>query len=226
MSGIVGLADWKAASANSLLLGELTRSLDYRAPDGCKTWTGANVGLGFALLRTDSNAPVAEQPYSIDGNQWIVADARIDAREDLCHELSTRGTPVAKNAPACELILHAFRAWGEDCISHLRGDFAFAIWDAETQLFFCARDHFGVKPFYYASNSEFFLFSNTLNCVRQHPHVSSEINEAAFGDFLLFGLNYDPSTATYRDIRRLPPASCMVAGRDGLRIQKYWSAPV
>ena len=72
---------------------------------------------------------------------------------------------------------------------------------------------------------ELFLFSNVLDCLRQHPEVSSELNDAAIGDFLLFGLNCDVATTTFRDIRRLPPAHCMTVSSEGLRIQRYWSAP-
>ena len=93
------------------------------------------------------------------------------------------------------------------------------------KLLFCARDHFGVKPFYYSDLGELFLFSNTLDCVRQHPDVSDELNDAAIGDFLLFGLNCDAATTTFRDIRRLPAAHAMTVSPDGLRIQRYWSAP-
>jgi asparagine synthase (glutamine-hydrolysing) len=107
----------------------------------------------------------------------------------------------------------------------LRGDFAFAIWDARRKLLFCARDHFGVKPFYYAELGELFLFSNTLECLRQHPDVSERLNDAAIGDFLLFGLNCDAATTTFRDIRRLPAAHALTVSSDGLRIQRYWSAP-
>ena len=96
---------------------------------------------------------------------------------------------VRQAAPDSELILHAYAAWGEACVQHLRGDFAFAIWDARRKVLFCARDHFGVKPFYYAELDGVFIFSNTLDCVRLHPDVSGELNESAVADFLLFGLH-------------------------------------
>jgi asparagine synthase (glutamine-hydrolysing) len=113
----------------------------------------------------------------------------------------------------------------EECVRYLRGDFSFAIWDARKQQLFCARDHFGVKPFYYAEPGELFLFSNVLDCIRQHPDVSDGLNDAAIGDFLLLGLNCDEATTTFRDIRRLPAAHSMTVSADGLRIKRYWSAP-
>ena len=90
----------------------------------------------------------------------------------------------------------------------------------------CARDQFGVKPFYYADLGDLFFLSNTLDCVRLHPDVSGELNDAAVADFLLFGLNHDVATTTFRDIRRLPPAHFLSVSAERLRVERYWSAPV
>jgi len=90
---------------------------------------------------------------------------------------------------------------------------------------FFACDHFGVKPFYYAQLGELFLFSNTLNCIRMHPRVTDELNDAAIGDFLLFGLNYDNATTSFRDIQRLPPAHSMTVSVRGVQSKRYWTPP-
>ena len=175
---------------------------------------------------TTRESQFEQQPASLDGRFFITADARIDCREELRIKIAQKnyGTP-GRTATDSELILHSYAAWGAECVQHLRGDFAFAIWDAHKKLLFCARDHFGVKPFYYSELGELFLISNTLECLRQHPEVSEELNEAAIGDFLLFGLNCDAATTTFRDIRRLPAAHTMTISSEDLRIQRYWSAP-
>jgi asparagine synthase (glutamine-hydrolysing) len=111
------------------------------------------------------------------------------------------------------------------CVDHLSGDFSFAVWDVAQKQLFCARDHFGIKPFYYAQVGEVFLFSNTLNCIRMHPRVSDELNDAAIGDFLLFGLNYDNATTSLRDIQRLPPAHSLTVLPQGIQIRRYWTPP-
>ena len=105
-----------------------------------------------------------------------------------------------------ELILQAYLRWGDDCVQHLLGDFAFGIWDDRHQRLFCARDHFGVKPFYYSQVGDCLLFSNTIACLRQHSQVSSKLNDRTVGDVLLFDLNYDVTTTIFADIQRLPPA--------------------
>lgn len=181
------------------------------------------VGMGHALLRTTHESKNEQQPASADERYWIVADARLDAREELIEELRRAKRQVSSNAPDCELILHAYAVWGSNCIDRLRGDFSFAIWDAGNRQLFCARDHFGVKPFYYAQSGEVLLFSNTLNCIRLHPRVSGELNDAAIGDFLLFGLNYNNATTTFRNIQRLPPAHFLIASSQALQVKRYWA---
>ncbi len=121
-----------------------------------------------------------------------------------------------------ELILRAYDRWGEQCLEHLLGDFAFAIWDGRKRRLFCARDHFGVKPFYYAHVSGNFVISNTLNCVRLHPAVSDELNEQAIGDFLLFGLNQDLATTSFADIKRLPRLITLTWSNGKAQITQYW----
>lgn len=208
------------------LLPSLTRFLSYRGPDACEVWTDGRVGFGHTLLRTTYESLAERQPASLDRQFWITADARIDCRAELIAELASEGRNVKQAAPDSELILQAYAAWGEACVQHLRGDFAFGIWDARRKILFCARDHFGVKPFYYAELGDLFLFSNTLDCVRLHPDVSEELNDSAIADFLLFGLNYDETTSTFRDIRRLPPAHVLIVSTQGLRTERYWRPPI
>jgi asparagine synthase (glutamine-hydrolysing) len=226
VSGIVGIYDRSGAPVDRGLLQALAHFLAYRGPDARETWSQGAMGLGHTMLRATNEAQFERQPASLDGQLWITADARIDCREELEKKLEQQGCGAAGRAvTGSGLILRAYAAWGAECVQHLRGDFAFAIWDARKKLLFCARDHFGVKPFYYSELGELFLFSNTLDCLRQHPCISEELNDAAIGDFLLFGLNCDVATTTFRDIRRLPAAHAMTISSEGLRIQRYWSAP-
>jgi len=213
------------APVDRALLQSLTHFLSFRGPDAREVWADGPVGFGHTLLRTTVEALGERQPASLDGQLWITADARIDCRSELEAELDREGRKVRRGAPDCELILHAYAAWGEECVLHLRGDFAFAIWDARRKTLFCARDHFGIKPFYYAELDDLFLFSNTLDCVRLHPGVSDELNEAAIADFLLFGQNYDVASTTFLEVRRLPAAHFLSVSAEGLRIARYWSAP-
>ena len=184
-----------------------------------------SIGLGHAMLRTTRESLGERQPSNLEGRFWITADARLDNRAELTAELQRSGRAVRPNAPDSELILHAYAMWGTPCVEHLRGDFSFGVWDTRNNQLFCARDHFGIKPFYYTQRQGLFVFSNTLNCMRMHPDVSGELNDAAIGDFLLFGLNYDTATTSFRDIQRLPPAHSLSISPEGINIKRYWAPP-
>jgi asparagine synthase (glutamine-hydrolysing) len=245
LSGIVGMFRQDGAPVDPRLLQALTDYMSYRGPDANGIWHHGEVGLGHTLLQITSElagerrcAPTQASTHaaaafrggrishcSLDDRLWLTADARLDERTALIRELRGSGDKVSESAPDSELILRSYAAWGANCVDHLRGDFAFAIWDAPNELLFCARDHFGVKPFYYAQLKNLFLFSNTLNCVRAHPDISGELNDSAIADFLLFGLNYNEGTTTFRDVQRLPPAHCMTVSRGSLEWRQYWTPP-
>jgi len=225
LSGIVGIFHRDGAPVERAFLQSFVDFLSYRGPDSQEIWSEQSVGLAHAMLRTTHESKEEHQPASLEGWLSITADARIDCRAELKIKLESAGRQICHSLPDSLLILHAYAVWGRECVNHLRGDFAFAIWDAHARTIFCARDHFGVKPFYYVALGNLFLFSNTLNCIRLHPSVSDELNEAAIADFLLFGLNCNNATTSFRDVRRLPPAHFLVVSANDLQIRRYWTPP-
>lgn len=225
MSGICGIVSAAGAPVDPQLLRELTASLGYCGPDAQDTWIKGCAGFGHALLRTNHDAAHERQPCSLDGETWITADARIDGQRDLQEKLASKGRGPLDHATDAELILHAYHAWGEHCLQHLIGDFAFAIWDGPRQRLFCARDHFGVKLFMYAQRGSRLAFANNLSCVRRFPAVSDRLDDLAIADFLLFESNQDPAGTAFAEIRRLPPAHCLTFSAAGLRTRSYWSLP-
>ena len=228
MSGIVGLSNLNGEVVDQQLLWRLTNFLSDRGPDAQNIWAADNVGFGHTLLATTREAERERQPSSIDGKVWLTADARIDARDKLVKELqSTLNRQFSvENVNDAELILLSYQAWGTDCVKHLIGDFAFGLWDSDKKLLFCARDHLGVKPFYWFRKGPVFAFSNTLNCLRQHPSVSNALNDRAIADFLLFGLNCDSTTTSFNDIARLPPAHTLEVSGDSITLKNYWTIPI
>jgi asparagine synthase (glutamine-hydrolysing) len=226
MSGIVGMVNLDGSPADRVLLGRLTDYLAFRGPDAQAIWSQGPVGLGHTLLRTVDDTRPDSQPLSLDGQVWIVADARVDGRGELRQKLRSRGFHDLEEATDAELILQSYLAWGEGCVQHLIGDFAFAIWDEPQRRLFVARDHFGVKPFYYARVANCLVFSNTLNCIRMHPEVSDELNDQAIADFLLFECNQDFATTTFADINQVPPAHCLIWQNGALQVRRYWSLPL
>jgi asparagine synthase (glutamine-hydrolysing) len=233
VSGIVGILHLDGEPVDRALLERMTEFMTFRGPDAQEIWVEGAVGFGHTMLRTTWEAEYEQQPFTLDRQVWVVADARVDDRDTLAQKLEIALLPTP---PFCgnegvvtdvELILRAYLKWGEDCVEHLLGDFAFAIWDGRRQRLFCARDQFGVKLFYYSRVGNCLIFSNTLNCIRQHPKVSSELNEAAIGDFLLFGINYNIETTTFADIQRMPGAHTLTCSiEQGVEMRRYWTLPM
>jgi asparagine synthase (glutamine-hydrolysing) len=209
------------------LLDRMTRFMAFRGPDALVTWVDGAVGFGHTLLRTTVESERERQPSSLDGQVWITADARIDDRANLINKLVGQGREATLEVPDAELILLAYHAWGERCVDHLLGDFAFAIWDGRERRLFCARDHLGVKPFFYAVVRGCLIFSNTLSCVRLHPAVSDRLNDQTIADFLVFDYNQDVSTTAFADVLRLAPAHTLTwpAGMS-VHLHRYWDLPV
>lgn len=227
MSGIVGIVNLDGKPINGDLLAHMTGSLSFRGPDQTGIWIEENVGFGHALLKTKQD-DVLQQPVSLDGRTWVTAHARIDGRKELIAKLRASGAALEPDSliSDSELILFAYQLWGQDCLRYLIGDFSFAIWDGPRRQLFCARDQMGVGQFYYAATGRGFVFSNTLNCLRLHPSVSSQLNDVAVGDFLVFGLNRDETSTIFSDIHRLPKAHCLSVTGGHVRTNKYWTPTV
>jgi asparagine synthase (glutamine-hydrolysing) len=225
VSGILGLIHIDGAPVDPGLLSRMNEVMTSRGPDAQMIWSRGSVGFGHTLLRTTWEAAAESQPYTIDDRVWIVADARIDDRQNTIEKLAL--TQIDRVLTDVELILQAYLRWGDECIDHLLGDFAFVIWDERHQRLFCARDHFGVKPFYYSQVGNSLIISNTIDCLRQHPQVSSKLNDRTIGDLLLFDLNYDLTTTVFADIQRLPPAHVFTWSQQrGVQTRRYWTMPV
>ena len=214
MSGFAGIIHLDGTQVDKKVLEQMTRLAERHGSGKYNTRCDSNTGFGYSLLRNTPESAHERQPFSFDQNLWIVGDVRVDERESLVAKLLKEGRQASLSRPDIELVLHAFHIWKECCIEQLIGDFAFAIWDKERSSLFCARDSFGVKPFYYANTASTLIFSNDLDSVRAYPGISNELNEAAIGDYLAFGYNLDEQATFFKEINRLPPAHTLTV-QDG-----------
>jgi asparagine synthase (glutamine-hydrolysing) len=173
------------------------------------------------MLRTTPESLREAQPLvSRGGDLVLTADARIDNRDDLIRVLCPPGSGSDAFTDA-ELILAAYERWGVTCPEHLLGAFAFAIWDGQNRRLYCARDHFGVRPFYYYAGPRLFGFGSEVKALFELQDVPRSINEARIADKLAYRAD-DVEHTFYRGIYRLPPAHWMVVGEDEVRTQRYW----
>jgi asparagine synthase (glutamine-hydrolysing) len=225
MSGIFGIVNLDGAPVDRPLLERMAKATARRGPDANAIWCCGAVGLGHALLRIAGEPEDEAQPRTLDGQVWVTADARIDGRSELIRSLRAAGRRLAPVASHAELILHAYAVFGESFLQHLIGDFAFALWDGRSNTLVCARDHFGVRPFFYANTPSAFVFGTELDAVLEYTSVSTDLDELAIGDFLLFGASQNPDLSIYRDVRRLPAASQINLTKEALRVSRYWDVP-
>ncbi len=224
MSGIFGVYYFDGQPAEPNVLQKMSDTLAHRGSDGADIWYQDNLGLGHRLLWTTPESLLEKQPLTDDyGNCVITADARIDNRDELISRLDLRDL-AAEKITDVELILKAYYKWGENCPQELLGDFAFVIWDKHKQQLFCARDHFGVKPFcYYHQANQTFVFASEIKAIVRLPDVPFQLNEVRIGDYLTSTLE-DRSITSYQDIWRLPAAHTLIIDRKGkVTLQRYWS---
>jgi asparagine synthase (glutamine-hydrolysing) len=222
MSGILSLISKDGAPIDRALLAAMAAPMREFASDATNFWYAGNIGLAHSFLRTGRPCEAARQPFTLDDRVRIVADARIDARAELIRELKSALPRELAAANDAELILHAYATWGENCVEHLLGDFAFVLWDGLRQHLMCARDHFGVRPLYYCDLERVLLISNSIWALRLHPAVRDALNEQAIADFLLFEQNEDLGTTFFADIRRLRPGHCLIYERGKTTVCEYW----
>lgn len=225
MSGIAGVVRTDGGPVDPALPWRMAAFLAARGPDGQGAWQAGPAALVHARLLTgDAEGPAG--PLSLDGETWVAADARIDARDELARALRGAGQAAAKaGEPAAALILRAYRAWGTACAERLLGDFAFALWDAPRRRLFCARDPLGVKPFHYAEPPGAFVFSNSLGCVRLHPGVDDTLDDEAVADFLVHSFIWDSGRTIRRGVRRLPPGHRLVLEGGRAAVSGGWEPP-
>ncbi|MGI8838451.1 MAG: asparagine synthetase B family protein [Pyrinomonadaceae bacterium] len=225
MSGFAGVFHLDGAPVDRTWLETMAEFLSFRGPDGTEVWTSGSAGLCHTLLRTRAEHDGRPQIASLDDKFFLAGDVRIDDRETLLSKFSNH-SPKLKESSSAELILHAYAKWGDACVEHLLGDFSFVIWDVQRQRVFLARDHLGVKLLFYAMVGSCLIISNTQECIRQIPIVSDKLNDQAIGDYLLTGMNYDPTTTFFTNVRRLAPAHRSIFEREKSRIERYWSPPI
>ena len=223
MSEIVGFINLDGEPARQDVLEEMAASLRRRAPDGTAYCYRGATGLAHALLRLSPEGKAPPQPYSADGRVWITADCHLYGRAELEESLQRVGSRMAASASDEDLVLEAYRAFGDDFAARLLGDFAIAIWDEPRQRLVLARDHLGVRPFFYARTDKVVAFGTNLDSLLRHPAVGSALDEKFVADFLVFGTASDGQSSVYRQIRRLPAAHTLTFDRSGLRLDRYWS---
>lgn len=221
MCGIAGIFDLQSQPIHRLThkLEAMNYLLRHRGPDGNTTWSNPSGTLGLVHRRLSiiDLSPAGAQPMTDGLGNWIVFNGEIYNYIELRQELGPQNFTTDSDT---EVILAAYLKWGTDCINHLRGMFAFAIWNESTQTLFCTRDRFGIKPFYYMIQKDTFYFASEPKALL--PFVDKiETDLDGFKDYLTFQFCLAGKTL-FKGIRELLPAHFLLIKNGNIQIQKYW----
>jgi len=219
MSAIFGIINKSGNHVDREEVDVMLTSLLHRANNGNGVWIDGNVALGHCLLKVFPQQNFEKQPQKFS-DLTITADVRLDNREELAKILSIEKHELAITSDP-SLILLAFQRWGKECVKHLEGEFAFAIWDKQNQSLFAATDPIGYRPFYYYSSPNKFIFSSEMKGVVAAKPLPNYFNEESLIEY--FYRKGSPENTYNKEIFALCGGNSLVLEGDKLVLAKYWT---
>lgn len=222
MCGIAGILQKQAQPAVAAeTLVRMRDVMTHRGPDDAGVYVDAEIGLCHRRLSIIGLSTGHQPMADASERYWIVFNGEIYNYRDVRKTLEQAGYAFRTESDT-EVIINAYAAYGKDCVQHLNGMFAFAIWDRQTRSLFLARDRLGVKPLYYADTPTGFVFGSEIKTLFESGHLRSGLNERSVFEYFLFrGVT---GTATlFADVQSLLPAHWMLLSDGRVEIQPYWS---
>lgn len=221
MSAICGIIRFDGADVTPRGIDRMANAMRYRGGDGIETIDLGRLAFGHCLLRINREDVHEAQPI-VARDAVLVADLRLDNREDLGIALGISNTDLAA-LPDSEVLLAAWRRWGNDCARHLLGDFAFAIWDRARSTLLLGRDHMGQRVIHYHRGDGFFAFATDLAGLFAADDVPRRLNEAELARRLLMSTERIEGELIYADINVLPGGTTLLVTPDGsATVDRYW----
>ncbi|WP_062351252.1 asparagine synthase (glutamine-hydrolyzing) [Bacillus kwashiorkori] len=222
MCGFVGFANSNVTNKEQIIQA-MMEAIRHRGPDSGDYFTDKQVTFGFRRLSIIDLTDEASQPmYNEDKSIVLVFNGEIYNFQEIRQQLIEKGH-VFKSHSDSEVIVHGYEEFGPDILQKLRGMFAFAIWDKNTESLLLARDHFGIKPLYYTQNTtdQSFLFGSEIKTFLQHPSFQKELNRDALKPYLTF--QYSGMDETFfQGVYKLKPGHYMLYKNGTIEIKQYW----
>ncbi len=219
MCGIVGFTNH--IDNSNVVLSAMMDRIKHRGPDAEGKYIDDQVALGHRRLSIIDISEAGTQPmFNEDGSIVLVFNGEIYNYQDIKKELLKAGHTFKTNTDS-EVLIHGYEQYGTDLLNRLRGMFSFVIWDKNKQLLFGARDYFGIKPMYYATFGNTFMFGSEIKSFLEHPLFKKELNTDALENYLTF--QYSPTAETFfKNTYKLPPAHYFIYQNDVLTVKRYW----
>jgi len=227
MCGIAGQYCFLGGEPDRELLARMSDQLIHRGPDGVGNEIRGCMGLVHRRLAIIDLSDEGLQPMTNeDKTLWLVYNGEIYNYIELREELIGKGHHFHSQSDT-EVILHAYEEWGTGCLQRFNGMWAFALWDERTQQLFCARDRFGIKPFYYAEINGSFLFASEIKALLSHPDAGKTPDDEILGTYLTWGVQDHSARTMFDGILQLEPAHALIVTKDGLHTPyRYWEVTI
>ena len=228
MCGIAGFVTLAPGDGSEAILRRMADRIRYRGPDDAGYFNDGRVFLAHRRLAIVDLSPGGHQPMSNEsGSVRLTYNGEIFNHADLRPALERAGHRYASRSDS-ETIIHSYEEYGPACLARYRGMFAFAIWDADRQTLFAARDRLGIKPFYYYWDGRLFAFASEIKALFEHPSIRAEFDDSTLAEYLGFGYVSRAQTM-FRGIRALMPGHHLTLdlrdARPEPRIDCYWNVP-
>lgn len=218
MCGFTGFID---NTLDKNTLDKMLERIAHRGPDQTDNFIGDGIALGFTRLSFQDVEHGGQPIFNEDQSLVILFNGEIYNFKKLRDELIEKGHVFTTKADT-EVILHGYEEYGVQILEKLRGMFAFVIYDRNAKKLFGARDHFGIKPFYYYKKNNAFLFGSEIKSFLEHPNFDKKFNESVLSDYLSFGFNPNDETM-FSDVYKLLPGTYFEFEDGGMRTTKYFT---
>ncbi len=219
MCGFCGFVDTHLEDKQPVLTAMMNKII-HRGPDSDGQFIDTHAALGFRRLSIIDLEEGSQPLYNSTGTRILTFNGEIYNYQSIRQKLIEKGY-VFKTHTDSEVLIHGYDEYGTDLLSHLRGMFAFVIWDSKTETLFGARDFFGIKPFYYYHEDNTFVYGSEIKSILEHPSVPRTLNTEALEQYLSFQYSALPETF-FKGIFRLPPAHFFTFNAGNLTVKRYW----
>jgi asparagine synthase (glutamine-hydrolysing) len=221
--GLSGFVSLDQRHADPATLRRMMATLRHRGPDDEGSYVDGPVALGHRRLQIIDLA-TGHQPIANEtGTIHAMLNGEIYNFRSLAETLRARGHRFTTSSDT-EVIVHAYEEFGEECLAHFNGMFAFVLWDAERQTLFIARDRMGEKPLYYTERNGWFVFGSEVRALLAHPEIGRELDLRGFSRYLTSGYLPDPHTIL-EGVLKLPPGHFLTVTSGKSRLSRYWDIP-
>ncbi len=221
MCGIAGVVRLRDGSADPSQLARMIGAIGHRGPDAVGLHVDGPTGLAHARLSIIDLTGGGQPMPNADRTLWITFNGEIFNHVEIRERLEREGRRFASRSDT-EVILHLYEAYGEGCVEHLNGQWAFAIWDARARRLFASRDRLGVRPFFYTRTPEAFLFASEVKSLFTQPDVRREVDPIGLDQVFTFWAPVPPRTV-FAGVEELPPGHSLVLEGGRTRVSRHWA---